>query len=445
MQCLIIAAGKGSRLAPKGSIKPLVPLLGVPLIERVIRTCLQAGIHEFQVVTGYRGAPVREFLDSLAGRLDFVLHHLINDEWERENGLSVLTAERFLTEPFLLVMGDHLPDPEILSLLIAGHVGDDEVVLAVDHKLDNPHIDPMDVTRVRIRDGRVTAIGKNLGSYNGFDTGAFLCSPALFAAIRESGRRFNDTSLTGGIRQLAERGKVRALDIGDAAWIDVDDPAALQRAEDLLISRISSKVNDGPVATRLNRPLSTRLSRYLAAADITPNQISLFSFALSLFAAALFLLPGYTALAAGGLLAQVASIIDGCDGEIARLTYRTSDYGGWLDAVLDRYADALLLFALTLHVHAEIPGVAVLVTGFLAVTGSFLVSYTADKHDSIMRQKFSQGKGLRIGRDLRILLLCTGALLNHPLAVLAILALIMNGETIRRLFVCRKEGANLSS
>ena len=61
---------------------------------------------------------------------------------------------------------------------------------------------------------------------------------------------------------------------------------------------------------------------------------------------------GYPALAIGGMLAQLASIVDGCDGEIARLKHSQSEFGGWFDAVLDRYADAVLLFGLMWHVFA---------------------------------------------------------------------------------------------
>jgi GTP:adenosylcobinamide-phosphate guanylyltransferase len=43
MKCLIIAAGKGSRLQNRGECKPLIPVLGVPLIERVIRSAREAG------------------------------------------------------------------------------------------------------------------------------------------------------------------------------------------------------------------------------------------------------------------------------------------------------------------------------------------------------------------------------------------------------------------
>ncbi|MFQ5716908.1 MAG: NTP transferase domain-containing protein, partial [Nitrospinales bacterium] len=53
MKCLIIAAGRGSRLQMRGDSKPLIPIFGMPLIERVIRSAHEAGADDFYVVTGY--------------------------------------------------------------------------------------------------------------------------------------------------------------------------------------------------------------------------------------------------------------------------------------------------------------------------------------------------------------------------------------------------------
>ncbi len=97
--CLIIAAGAGSRIAERGSPKPLIPLLGLPLIERVIMTARGAGATDFYVVTGYQGDRVREFLDTLAARRDVTIHHIFNGEWEAGNGLSVLKAKKNSPRP----------------------------------------------------------------------------------------------------------------------------------------------------------------------------------------------------------------------------------------------------------------------------------------------------------------------------------------------------------
>ena len=111
MKCLIIAAGRGRRLRQKGDSKPLVPILGIALIERVIRAAMEAGADEFDVVIGYQGERVRKFLEHLAGRLAVRITPLVNDAWDKDNGLSVFKARDILHEPFLLLMADHLFDP----------------------------------------------------------------------------------------------------------------------------------------------------------------------------------------------------------------------------------------------------------------------------------------------------------------------------------------------
>ena len=68
-KCLVIAAGRGSRLASGDLPKPLFPLLGLPLIERAILTARKAGLEDFYVVTGHKGEEVRDFLDCPSRKL----------------------------------------------------------------------------------------------------------------------------------------------------------------------------------------------------------------------------------------------------------------------------------------------------------------------------------------------------------------------------------------
>ena len=434
MKCLIIAAGKGSRLQERGDSKPLLPLLGVPLIERVIRAALEAGADEFYVVIGYQGGRIRDFLNQLSDRLAIRITPLVNEDWDQENGLSVLKAQTHLPEPFLLLMADHLFDPALARELSAHPPTDGEIALAVDADTRNPLVDLKDVTRVKVEEGKISDIGKGLADFNGFDTGVFLCSPAIFNALKQCKEKNGDTTLSGAVRMLAAEGKAKAIHTR-GFWIDVDDPATFQKAEKALLDHLRDKSNDGPVSRYLNRPISVMFSRRLTKFDITPNQISLFSFLCSVLAAGLFALGGYFTLLLGGVLAQFASIIDGCDGEVARLKFQSSDYGGWFDAVLDRYADALLLFGLTWHVYLNTPTPLVLWIGFAAIIGSFMLSYTADKYDRLMRSRI--GKGIRLGRDVRVFVIFLGALFNQAYVVLIVIAVVMNVETLRRLIICR--------
>jgi CDP-L-myo-inositol myo-inositolphosphotransferase len=179
------------------------------------------------------------------------------------------------------------------------------------------------------------------------------------------------------------------------------------------------------------------ISRRLVNHRITPNQISLFSFLCSVLAAGLFAFGGYLYLLLGGFMAQFASVIDGSDGEVARLKFQSSSYGGWFDAVLDRYADAFLLFGLTWHTYVYTSNSLILWIGFMAIIGSFMLSYTADKYDNLMRNRIRRVKGFRLGRDVRVFAILLGAILNQVFLMLIVIAVVMNIETIRRLIICR--------
>jgi choline kinase len=229
-ECLILAAGKGSRIASVsgGAPKPLVPLRGIPLLEHVITSCREAGITRFVIVVGYRADLIRRWF---AGRsFEGISVTLIdNPDYHEANGVSALAAKDELHNPFLLLMSDHIFEPKTARALAQRPLADDEVILAVDHKVDRV-FDLDDATKVKCEADHIVDIGKDLGRYDALDTGMFLCSPALFHRL-ESAKRDGNCSLSDGMRQLAREQKLRAFDIGDAHWQDVDSSEALAHAE----------------------------------------------------------------------------------------------------------------------------------------------------------------------------------------------------------------------
>lgn len=235
MNCLIIAAGTGGRLREKGPSKPLIPIGGVPLLERVIARARAAGVERFFVVSGYRGEQLRAALDQLAAREAISITHIVNEDWQRANGVSVLKAKPYLDGQFLLTMCDHLVDPDIIRGLICAATPPQTVTLAVDFNVAGSINDPEDVTRVRCSDGRIELIGKVIRDFNAIDTGVFLCTPILFDAL-EASQGEGDDSLSGAMNVLARWGKARAFDIQARLWLDVDDPVSFRKAEELLLA-----------------------------------------------------------------------------------------------------------------------------------------------------------------------------------------------------------------
>jgi 1L-myo-inositol 1-phosphate cytidylyltransferase len=235
MNCLIVAAGMGGRLREKGPSKPLILINGMRLLERVITRARSAGVEHFFVVSGYRGDDVRAALDVFSAREGIPVVHVVNEEWQRANGVSVLKAKPFLGGggPFLLTMCDHLVDPEILRGLMASKLEPDTVTLAVDFNVAGSINDLDDVTRVKCSNGRIEHIGKVIRDFNAIDTGVFLCTPVIFEAL-EASQAAGDDSISGAMNVLARRGKARVFDVEGRLWLDVDDPASLNIAEDLL-------------------------------------------------------------------------------------------------------------------------------------------------------------------------------------------------------------------
>ena len=230
---LVLAAGNGDRFnTGSRRSKLLQPVLGQPLILRTLTTAHEAGITSFVIVVGYEAGAVRTAVE-LGAPAGVTLHFTENPDWHLENGLSALAArERLADRRFALLMGDHLFEAGVLARMLATSAGPDESLLAVDPRPAPPEV-AAEATQVRLQGSRIVAIGKNLGEYDALDTGLFVCAPALFPALDES-RRAGDTTLSGGIRRLAARGLMRGVDVGNAAWYDIDTPADLRSAESRL-------------------------------------------------------------------------------------------------------------------------------------------------------------------------------------------------------------------
>ena len=237
-QCLILAAGNGHRIRPTsgGSPKPLVRLHGKSLLEHVILGAHEAGIKKFVIVVGYGAGEMRRWLSSrsLAGVSISVVE---NSEYHKDNGVSVLKARHQIQGAFLLLMADHIFEPRTAKALLKEPLAPGAVILAVDPKIDAV-FDLDDATKVRREGDHIVDIGKEIARYDAFDTGMFLCSHSLFN-ILESAKKDGNCSLSDGMRVLGQNGRLRAFDIGDAAWQDVDTPEALDYAESIFDQHFS--------------------------------------------------------------------------------------------------------------------------------------------------------------------------------------------------------------
>jgi choline kinase len=154
-----------------------------------------------------------------------------NAEFDLPNGVSLLAAERWAADRFFVQMADHVFLAPVLRYLEAtGFPPDDAPRLLVDEAPQG--LDEDDATKVRIRDGLITAIGKDVVPWDAIDTGCFRMDHRIFEALREAATSA-PPSLSAGMARLASAGLLVPVPLPAVAWVDVDTPRDRVRAEGL--------------------------------------------------------------------------------------------------------------------------------------------------------------------------------------------------------------------
>jgi 1L-myo-inositol 1-phosphate cytidylyltransferase / CDP-L-myo-inositol myo-inositolphosphotransferase len=126
------------------------------------------------------------------------------------------------------------------------------------------------------------------------------------------------------------------------------DRVALRRAERQLIWSMRKEA-DGLASKAINRHLSLRLTRLLMRTGVRPNHVTVFCFALAVAGGIVMARGGYWAGVAGMLLVNLGSIVDGVDGELARLHYRFSRLGQWMDTLADDFGNVCYVTGLAIN------------------------------------------------------------------------------------------------
>ena len=423
---VILAAGEGRRLRSARSPvpKPLFRLRGLSLAERSIAQMLTAGVERFVVVLGSDAALVRHEFERVAKRRRCHISFVEAENWQEGNGCSAIAAAPLVgNNPFLLTMVDHLLPAEMIRKVLVDPPARDGVALAVDHDTEN-FFDLPDLTKVEVSGGRIATIGKDLATWNAGDTGLFYCSSRLFEGLARAHKQ-GKFSLTDGIRECIAQGEVRAIDVIGERWLDVDSPAASREAVRRIDATMAKGGEDGFISQYINRPLSRRLSVALSKTPLTPNHITLLAFFMGLLGAVGLANTDPWFWIVGGILIQIASIVDGCDGEIARIKLLQSPQGAWLDTVLDRYADVAIGLALTFAASQLHDAAWVWPAGFAATASFLMASYVTKEFEIRFRRPYPNSLVNKLKRrDLRIFVIAVGAVLGHPfVALLAIGAL----------------------
>lgn len=224
-KAVIIAAGTGSRIIENtyGIPKTLLPFSEGTILSTILYNFKKSGISEFIIVVGYKSELIKTYLknnNNFGLKISFVM----NDEWQRGNGISVLLSEKATHgEYFILSMSDHIVSENALKRLI--NTESDSNLLLVDKRVKGV-FDIDDATKIELTDDQIINIGKNIPVYNGIDCGVFKLKVDFYDAMRKQLKNGRE-SISAAIELLIDNKDMFAVFMeGSDWWLDIDTPQA---------------------------------------------------------------------------------------------------------------------------------------------------------------------------------------------------------------------------
>ncbi len=189
---------------------------------------------------------------------------------------------------------------------------------------------------------------------------------------------------------------------------------------------VKGKTTDGIVSRYLNRRISTRITKVLLKLNVrSPNKVTITTSIIGFLVYPTYLLGNYIL---AGILTQLASILDGVDGELARALNIESKYGAFLDSMLDRLVDILIILGASTYsvIYLNYVSPVHITVYMLALSGDLIVSYIHSRSQLDFRiHPMLIGKIPNIAsRDVRLFIIFITSIFNLVFEGLLIVAIL---------------------
>jgi phosphatidylglycerophosphate synthase len=311
---------------PEAMMMATRKVAGVPLIVRSIMTLAGVGIKRVSLLIAKTQREaiesfLKKFPESKLPRMDFIPY----DEPYRVSPEMVAKVEELIGEKTLLINSNLIIDANFAKALINEPLQSAQVITASDGYHSLP---------------------------------AFIITKSIWKSLTlftSNGSRSIQSCLTH-IKTVAPQKKMaKPVDSSSFLVSRYRDKAVAEK----YLSEAIRHATTGPVARFLNKRISLPISIFLSKLWISPNAITAFNIIIGVFSG-VFIADGnnYWAILFGATLFQAASIIDGCDGEVAKLTFRGSKFGQYIDTISDNLSLASVLIGLMAgywrHTHSPI-------------------------------------------------------------------------------------------
>jgi len=267
-------------------------------IKRLVITAQRAGITHFTIITEDNDTTLKELLAN-DNRIEADI-----------NWTSIDKDIKLESIPYLLVQSNLLTTPETLSNFIDSEINQNEILILTD--------------TANTKDFSAEEKSPNSGRA----VGAFIASGKLLEQYFSDG-----ISLNKIVPELTENGKAKYKEFSGKYWMRLsDDKDSPKKAEDLIFNYVG-KTATGWISRNINSKFSLPTSRLLVKTPLTPNMISV---GINIIGSlcGIFYAIGHPVI--GALFMHIATVLDRCDGEVARVKLMETKKGQWVDTVSDQ-------------------------------------------------------------------------------------------------------------
>jgi len=336
----------------------------VSVLRRALLNGTKAGIHKWLILTYADPDIVRSHLADET-RLQHIAYDIVH--------LDTMTSE---------TLRARLPQGEMIAISCTALFDAQTLLAAQDQSSPTLGVKPatsilQDALHVHLRDGNQAVPAAPSSQAMHVAVGLLRCDHALLAQAIEDAWDAMSTAtdpLSPVLAELLATAKeINAFDVSPYLWLPLSDFSEdeINQVETELLQRLG-RDGDSPIVRLIARRLSRAVTRMLIHTRIRPNHVTLVSGAIGICGALGLAQPSVDWQVIGSLLFLLSTVIDGCDGELARLTFQESAFGAKLDVTMDNVVHGVLFPAIALGLYRGQPHTVYLILGALALGGVFL-------------------------------------------------------------------------
>ncbi len=341
-------------------------ILGLPMLKRTILTANQAGVKNFILISNKEDKIISSLkkdtiLKEKGIKLQFLfLSDLLHNKYPEIKKDFWLLNSTLTFDPKILINTTHLKSENNKNLLLANSK----------QNLSEERVDSIRI-KSNLKTKKVKVINGDIDEYNALYSGISLCAPRTFQELANLLKKSQTASLSTDIMNtLFTSTDFEVLEIGQNFCINITSKNTFKKAEKYLLNT-ARKPTDGFISRNFNRYISLFLTKRLIKLKLAPIHISIANLIIGLASGWFIGKGGYVNTLIATILFQFASMFDGCDGENARLTFRSSGLGANIDTVCDITTFLVFLVNLPIGLYGFTGKAIYIILGIVTIISVF--------------------------------------------------------------------------